>query len=403
MIILLSNIYLLSLLTIEGKTIYGFKDNKPILTAVKFIIAVMAISYINSIKVLGNAPIFIFILLVIYAIAQFKADKWYNKFLYIVYCEIIIALCETIVIFIFNNMLQVSLQHEQQSLQYFYALCTSNVLATIIIIKFRKYYKQIFYHDKSLPYFVVFIFPIATISFIFGINNYFLAVKNSSIIITLIFLFLSNLASLFLIIKYVESVEIKHQLEIQKYKETYNNAKFEMMNNHYNDTFSLLHDVLNRCDTINQKLNKKNYDEITKEFNDLVSVIFKQFNLIHTNSLALSYVINNNLDKIKSNDIDIETTIEEGNISFIKFSDQIDLFNCLINAIIAEDNKNCHLYLKLKYVNNVLVLNAMYDSIFDPINKIIDPLKDLIRDYDISYKIIDKNNMINIIFVFNKA
>lgn len=403
--IIISNIYIITLLTYVGGKIFNFKDKRNIRVILKYVISILAISLINYAKISNITSIFIFIIIVCYALIQFKENKWFKIVLFVIYFEIIIALCETMIIFVFTNLLNITLENGYDNFQYLCALCLSNFLATIIIINFTAFYKRTFNTNQLLPYLIIFIFPVSTIILLFGINNYFVAVKDFTLVIILILSFIFNLISLYLITKYIENIEIKHELEIKKYKELHNQSKIEMMNKNYNDTFKLLHDILNKCDKINRQLNNNSkYEEIKKELKDLVEITFKQFNLLYTNSVALDYVINDKLDVIKEKDIEIETTIEECNLSFIEFSDQIDLFNAFIDAIInnkpVDDNKN-RLYIKLKYINKVLILSVIYDFNFDAEKIIIQPIENIIKKYNITYSIINDNNSITkIVFAF---
>lgn len=329
--ILLSNLLMLGMLTYINISFLNLRFKNKVLNLSIFLLFYLILSKVNFNGASSMKTMSIFILVVAYSLIMFKnncKDVLFN----IVPFFLIFSISEIFTSTLLNVLIEFNESTTSSSLKYLLAITISNIIGyslTFIYIKIRKSSAKF-----SMPKYgwFVFILPITTIMFIANINNYYDAIHNNkSLFFILLGLLLSNFIFIFIFIKVTESIYVKKDIEILKYKDELNTIRYDLLEKHYKSNFKFLHDLLNDCRDINEFIEKGDYESLKAKVSMINDVAFKEFNSIYSNSPVLNSVINNYIDKLNEQNISIKTTIEYADFGFISLYDQTELFSLLLD------------------------------------------------------------------------
>lgn len=402
--IIISNIISFALITYIANSFllprYSYK--KIICVLFLMIIIYSAINY-N-----GGSPlksIMLLSLYFIYIFSQFKGKNLY-KFLVIIPYFTMQILSELLVGSLINNIPFLKISSNTTSMHYIIGSMLSCFILTLLstgYVYISKYLKI-----NNLPKYVWFLFILPLITIILLVvssNNYFILFEHSpGAYIYILLLAFSNLTMIIIFLLAINSYNMKNKLEIAQHKEELVNTKFNLLNQHYNYNFNLLHDLLHTCNNINVHLESSDYYIAKNEINKLMELTYKEFNTIYTNSIILNYIINNNLNTIKENEINIKTVLEYNDFSNLDFNTQFNLFNFLVNFsiecclkvfminrfVIIKSKKKSNYYVIQLLIPNI---NMNYEHATKEIEKILSNTK-----YSISIKVINSLSVSLLLF-----
>lgn len=113
-------------------------------------------------------------------------------------------------------------------------------------------------------------------------------------------------------------------------------------------------------------LEEKKYDELDIELHTLTDEIFKKFNTIYTNSIIVNTILNSKLNELRDYKINIKTTIEFNNFTFMILENQIDFFIALIDigiqsCLLEENIRN--LVLKTNINGTIIIIQLMFPHV----------------------------------------
>lgn len=402
----LSNFFVISALTYLGYLILEFRVTNQKQTIFLFIITFFLMCIINYNGVSNFSAFLMLTLFLLYVFIQFKGNT-FNKFLLIISFFIITAISEITVGLILNQNIGFDGDTNINSLSYTFALILSNILILVLIFLFKKI-KDIFL-QTSLPIYawLIFILPLTTVILIININNYYdLLEHKSSLLIILFGLFLSNFVFIIVFVNSVRNLNLKNELNLEKYKQHYSQTKYDLLDQQYKINFNLLHTLMNKCYKLEESLNNEDYKNANKQIKELTELTFKEFNTIYSNSVVINTLINNRIETIKKNNLIINSTIEYNNYNFIEFCDQIDLFSILLDYSIKEtinSIKYKNIIIKSEKNKNQLIICFQFANNNDKTNEknLITSVTNLIKKYDATISIYPLNDKISsIVIVF---
>lgn len=357
--IFILNFFIISTLTYLGYLLLETRISNNKFSIFIFLITYICLCTVNYNDNSYNSEIQIFILYLLYVIIQFKG-KTLKKLLLIILFSIITAIFEISVGLIFNLNIGFKDISSIKTLSYPIALLFSNILVFIFIFFFRKIKK--FYSEISLPMYpwLIFSLPIIIAILIIDINNYYYLLDyNSSLLIIIIGLFISNFILIIIFINTVKNINIKNELESEKYRHQYSQTKYALLDQQYKNNFDLLHNLMNKCYRLNESLKIENYQKAKFQAEELIEITFKQFNTIYTNSVVINTLISNRIDVIKKYNLIINSTIEYNDYTFMDFCDQIDLFSNLLDYSMQEAINSIeyrNIVIKSEKTNNQIII-----------------------------------------------
>ncbi len=242
------------------------------------------------------------------------------------------------------------------------------------------------------------VLPFITFLLILNIKDYFLLTRSYPIIIVIIIgLLSSNFIMLYLFFQSIKSIQLETELEISKNKMKLSKSYINLLNEQYENNFNYIHSLLHDIHLINESYK-------IKELNDIATKIDLHFNSMLTNSLALSTVLNRNMDSIDKNKIKVRTTVYEPFLN-IDFEKKVAFFEELIKVgidnCIDSQMEDRILIIQIKRINHLLVIRFVTPDKGFRINKqVCDYLnKNKIMDY--SETVDKKLAIITYIFVID--
>lgn len=366
MILLIVNALTLGLLIFLGYTLLGLRFESKIYYIFAFLIFVQyfSILYIDGITELELFCIMI--LYCIYVFVSFKGDAL-SKSLVLFPFFFIVVLIDMVTV----NIL--SIMHELQGYPYtntpiylIVVLILYAIAFTLcyIYINFLKYHKI-----SKIPHYlwIVFVLPTTTMMLLLNLDNYQHLYKSDGMtLLAILGLLISNIIILYIFLKTINAIYYKSELEKIQLKEKYMNSKFELLHNQYDLNFNFLHDVLRTTVQLHILLEEKKYDELDIELHTLTDEIFKKFNTIYTNSIIVNTILNSKLNELRDYKINIKTTIEFNNFTFMILENQIDFFIALIDigiqsCLLEENIRN--LVLKTNINGTIIIIQLMFPHV----------------------------------------
>lgn len=301
----------------------------------------------------------------------------YLSYLYIFYnCKIslsfsigivfflIVTVSEIIIFLIINAVLEKNLILEISTFKYNLCLYFSSILTFIFINLFLKI-KHI-YNLSLLPKFswLILLIPIITIIIFLNIENYNLLINNLVLFVIVYGLCFLNMIIGFVFLSIVSFINTQRETNILKQQEKLINDRYKLLEQHYENNFNFLHNILHMCTKINNLIENKKFDNLKLNLNNLAEETVKKFNLIYTNSVILNTLINNSLDEIIEKNISISVDIGENDLKLINFKEQFEileyLFNISLNSCKIIKNTNKNIIFKSKKIKNHLIIQVAF-------------------------------------------
>lgn len=399
--IIIVNFISLLLISYIGHSFLKYKFNNLYKNFFIFFCFFLLISIINFNGASPTKAIFILCINIIYVFLIFKGEK-INKLLVVIPFYTIQLLSEILVGFLLKYVFNINITSNPNSKEYYLALFLSTTILSLfsfIYIKLSKYIRI-----NSLPKYtwLIFILPITTILFLVGFDDYFeLLETNPNLLFFIILLILSNFIVIIIFFLSVNNTNIKKELEIMQYKESSMNMKYNLLSQHYTNNFNLLHDLLHRCNEINIHLDNKDMDSVNREIHILSDVVFKQFNMIYSNSIVVNYIINNHLNIIIENKINFKSVMLCNDFENISFEEQFEIFNYLIDlgikTCIEVDTEKRIIILKSMKKHSYTIIQFIYPNASRNIDTIKKKLDTILIHNLINYSIKYKNNNTSIL------
>ena len=278
-------------------------------------------------------------ILTVISTSIFTLFAFKNKFLIIVtsviFFFIIVGISEFIISIIFYSIFGFFFTMSKPLIQ-FIAIITANLMAFVLTNIFLKVIN--FVNNNNLPkysYFIL-VLPISTIMLLLSIEDYFVLITDHiNIQIIILGLFASNIITIAVFSKAIESINVKNQLMMTQQKKEEFEGKYTLLEQGYKNNFNMLHNVLNICADLRKSFDIKSYEDTDYHISKLSELVFKEFNIIYTNSHVLNTVLSNNLSTINKYEIEIHTVILFNEFHFIQMQDLIDVFTSLIQHSIS--------------------------------------------------------------------
>lgn len=407
--IILSNFFVLSILTYLGSAFLPFRYEKVYKRIIIFIISFCLMTLINYYGASSFKACFIFLIMLFHLLGIYKAPI--SKLLFVLLpFYIIIAVSEILTAKIFNILLELDEHTKPNTIEYFFALCVSNTMAfiiTIFYIKFSKIFK-----DSNLPKYtwLIFILPVTTIIYMVSIENYYEIYQNNVILVfILVGLFISNLVVIYIFFRVTEMISLKKEMELIQVKEQMTKQKLDLLDQYYKNNFDFLHDFLNQCNSLRKLINECKIEDLKNEMNKLIDFTYREFNTLYSNSAVLNTVLESKKETIINNNIYIKTTMEYTDFSFMTLYDQTKLYSNLLDLGIfyTKMNNNDQRTIIIKSFNQdnqIIIHEKIYCNTKPEIFLNKDDLFDILNKYSatVSTKYLGNENIMSIIISFKQ-
>lgn len=240
---------------------------------------------------------------------------------------------------------------------FFFLLSLANVLIKLIKILNWEHIPKYIY--------IIFILPLSTISLIFCLHNYLYFIINDYIfIIILLGLIVSNYITIYLFLKIVNGIKKMKDLDKIKNEKKLLDLKYDIINNQYNSSFYFMHDLIREFMKAEKYLNHNDYETFKSEMIKINRKMLKEFNMINSNSIIISPLLNYNRNDFVENNIEFKAVIEYNDFSFLNTYTQCTLFNMLLDLSINQckkviDNDRI-IILKTKKLQNNVVIQVIF-------------------------------------------
>lgn len=259
-----------------------------------------------------------------------------NCFFITIFLELNIAVSEYISTCLYFYISNATVLPEKNNIIYFLILALGILIASILDVIFSKFF-PIFSQQKSAPFtYLVFLLPLITIYSAINISNDYSSIYSGVTLIIFIGLLLSNYFMIYLYTQSIKSMKLENDIKLLQQKKQELNERVEIINQNYQSNHRFLHNLLHDFKTLYRYKENGQDDELDNIINEIGNKIVYEFNLTLTNSSALNAVLNTLRDQIKDNHIEISTCIM-CDLSKIEYSDQIILFQKLLNSAIKEE------------------------------------------------------------------
>lgn len=400
-----SNFLNLIFLTYIGKLLMSFRWENKKKSIVFFSLIFILICSINMYGITKIKALCVLFLSVVYVFLQFDAE-WTRKILTVVIFYLINLFSEFVVVLLMHRFVGLNNLTNINSIEYIVSLILTNVVSLIIIFAFSKFKNKI---DKlSLPVYTwtIVILPIVTLIFMLTIPDIYNTIEQSKIIIFVIFgMLFSNVILIVVFLRAVQSMNLKKELELIKYKEKYSSTKYELLDNQYKNSFDFLHNILNEFQKLSVLMNDKEYEKANVTIEELTKNTFNSFNNIFSNSLILNTIISTKTDILNKNNIKVSTVIEYNDLTFIDFCDQIDLLGNLLdyainNTIESKEHETIIIKTKLRGEQILIQYKFVYKDVCDK-EAIINMIKPTLTKYHAEITVKELNeDIVSVIIIF---
>lgn len=359
---------------------------------------------ICCVNINGTSPqksLTIFTIYLIYILLQFKTHL-FNVLYAIIPFYIFSLLSELIISVILSYFFGTNHLVRPNSLSYNFGLISSVLLLLFFSYLFVKFIKYLQLNSFPTYCIFIFIFPLITIFLLATVNGYYELINNTETML-LIFgcILLSNFSILIIFFLFVKSNKTSSDLELSLYRENSIKTKYNLLRNHYNNNFNFLHDLIHKCNRMQNYLENNDLEKLRKELDQLINTTFKRFNFIYTNSFALNYSVDAKVEELQKNNINFISTIKYNDFSFLDLELQVELFSKLLDYGImlsqSVPSKERNIIIKSKKIGQQIIISSLIK--FDK-NKLTNIEKDIksdfqnilqnIHNYNVSVKI--KNN-----------
>lgn len=269
-------------------------------------------------------------------------------------------------------------QQQVNNFAYVIAIILSNILTFIQIMVYIKVIKVD--NNLNLPKYAwsVFILPISTLLLLLNFTDYFGLFKSNFLIgVIIIGLFISNLTTIIIFFKVIDSINLENNMRSVK-------MQLNLLNSQYNANFNFLHDTIRRLMNFSDLLSNKDFQQLESQITSLNMDLLQKLNIISSNSLLISSMINYRLSEINEYNINIKTVFEFNDYTFLSIDEQNDLFTQLldiaINSCIKSENTNKNIIIKSKRLDNQIILQVIFTtSSYDKSDSIYKKLCQLVK------------------------
>lgn len=404
---ILSDLFVLIILTYFANQFLKFRFPSRYLSLLIFTISYFILLFININGISNNNAKLTLLLFIIYIFIQFKG-VFFNKLLVVIHSFVIFSISEICILLIFNMYGFLNELPIKDSFEYILALISSG----LFVILLTKVYLSgvIFFNTTTLPKYswLIFVLPLSTIILILNISDYSNMIENhTSLALILIGLFLSNIIFILVFINSIKKLNLENELKLEKYKQKYSQTKYDLLDQQYRSNFKLIHDIMHKCNSLNNSIESKNLESIKKELNEITTLAFTEFNAVYSNSVIINTLISNRLEILQKNKITIKSTIEYNNFEFMDFCDQIDLFSILIDYAIdntIKSNEYKTILIKSNIISKQLLISFQFPvtNSKDINQEIKNKIQTFLDKYNGQFSVSKHlDNLISIVIVFN--
>lgn len=394
-----NTLILLNLSSFSSKCL-SKKNNSKIFSLFLFILGVLLLSNINypNKKLLG-----FFFMTIFYASYIFFLYKGnvYKKILVLVLFSIVLSFSEIISANIMNVLFQLSSEQINTTL-YFLAIFISNALAFLLLYFFSKILTSIVEINYSPFMWVGLVIPLTTIILLLNISDYFNTFRNNtSLLFVMSGLLLSNILFVYVLLK--ESKQMKLDAEVKLIRQ-----KNELLKSQYDSNFSFLHDTIRELLKLDTLFSTRDYEKAHAKVRELNKNLIKFFNVINTNSVMISSLMNHHIKTILQYNINVNTVIEFNDFSFLTKEEQQILFSELIeiamNSCINTKLVKPNILMKTKKVNKSSIVVKCSFSYREGYKLDTKQLEEIVNKYkgriDIEYDCVTGFSYANIFIIF---
>lgn len=322
--IVISNFIYLGIFFVVCKKELATKHNN-VLQWIGVLISSVIISVFN---IKGPSLISAFVFLLIFMISGhifFESSVAKMMIISVVYFAVTMV-SELLSSFVVDLIFDLDAQSELYIYEYSIALFISLFLCFLLSNELISFVCNQF-EDAYIPKYVylVFVLPILTIVLFGNIKDYFSLFNDYKIYVFVLFgLLISNFITIYILLLSLKSIKWKQKLEISEKEKELLNEKIDLISHNYDNSFIFLHDLLHRCNRLNALVVKNDVKELNKEIQDLYKNCFQKYNMLISNSNALSKVI-----YLYSSDM------IENNIAFRSTMEDVECFNIDNNGLIS--------------------------------------------------------------------
>lgn len=170
------------------------------------------------------------------------------------------------------------------------------------------------FEEEYIPKYVylIFVLPILTITLFGNVKDYFYLFDDYKVYVLVLFgLLISNFITIYIFLVSIKSIKWKQKLEISEKEKELLNEKIDLISHNYDNSFNFLHDLLHRCNRLNTLVMKNDTRELGEEIQELYKNCFQKYNMITSNSNALSKVIELYSSDMIENNIVFRSTMED--------------------------------------------------------------------------------------------
>lgn len=154
--------------------------------------------------------------------------------------------------------------------------------------------------------------------------------------------------------------ELQNQLKLYEQKSQMEFKYYETLNDKYNNSRKIIHDMKNHLQTIECLYKEKEVDKAKEYTKDMYLMLDKLYQKKYSENKVLNIILNDKFLKAEAFNIKVKSSIGDVDLDFIKDIDLTTIFsNILDNAIEAsiESNKNKSITLKVDSFNDFIVIN----------------------------------------------
>lgn len=283
--------------------------------------------------------------------------KFLKKLTTIIIYLMIATVCEVLASNIMNLLFDLQ-SSDLNTLIYSIALLLSGTLTfAVLSIAVKLFNLNMKSHLPKYTWLIL-ILPFSTFLLIFSISDYFETFRNNLMIApVLIGLLIANFVTLYIFFKTIRTIELENEMKSMQ-------VKYETINMLYQNNFNFLHDTTRKLMRLSSFLSNKNYDELSKQINELSDTMLVQYNTINSNSVIISSILNYRLNDIISNNIRIKTDILCNDFSFLSIKAQNELFSALVNnavdSCIYTKSESPAVIIKSNVLDHNVVIQCFY-------------------------------------------
>lgn len=228
----------------------------------------------------------------------------------------------------------------------------------------------IYFNNKKIKRFTVaqylnfLILPLFSVFYIVSLTLYIqMYMSIGDILLLIINIVLIIILNIF-ITNVFESIsknnELQNQVKLYDQKSQMELKYYETLNDKYNSSRKIIHDMKNHLQTIECLYKEKEVDKAKAYTRDMYFMLDKLYQKKYSENKVLNIILNDKFLKAEAFNIKVNSSVGDVDLSFIKDIDLTTIFsNILDNAIEAsiEANKNKSIVLKVDSFNDFIVIN----------------------------------------------